>query len=463
MRPKIILTIYKRRKYSENLKGYLREGQVEKIKEILSQLDFQEIAGVLNRLTEEEILKLFKFLDLEKASQVLVKIKDTAQKFLLQRLNQDFIIKLLEVLPPDDVVDLLSKVSPKEAKNLIERMSLAKRENLEKLLKYPEDTAGGLMTTEFVAILENLKAEEVMQKIYLMASSAKTIYYIYVINQEKRLVGVLSLRELLISFSKAPKIPIKEIMKTQVINVEANMNQEKVAEIVSKYDLGAIPVVDEKQRLLGIITADDIINVVKEETAEDLYKMGGMVAEKDQLIDASIFQVVKARIPWLLVCLAGGLIAGNIIGIFEASLKAVIALAFFIPVIMDMGGNAGTQSATIIVRGIATGQINPKEIWKIVIFKEFQIGLVLGILSGILVGIVAGLWQRMIELGMVVGISMFLTVTLAATLGGMLPPIFKFLNVDPALASGPFITTIKDITALCIYFGIALLLMGHLM
>ena len=249
--------------------------------------------------------------------------------------------------------------------------------------------------------------------------------------------------------------PLREIMNKNVISVHVGVDQEEVARIVARYDLLALPVVEDEGRLLGVITVDDILDVLQEEATEDFYKMvGTSEVEGVDLIQASAYQVASRRIPWLSICLAGGLLAGSVIGVFEQMIETVVVLAIFIPVIMDMGGNVGTQSSTIFVRGIATGEIGADEVWNY-FFKEFRVGLMMGMIFGFIAGLVTLLWQGNVYLGIVVGFSMLLTVSLATVIGTLVPLLCHKVGIDPAITSGPFVTTIKDVTGLLIYFGTA--------
>jgi magnesium transporter len=461
IKTRFILTTYRTKKLVESIRSCLKEKEKEKIKEILQRLHPSEIATILDRLSDKELSKVFEILDKDIASAVLTKLDTTKQIFLMKSLRKSRILDLLSLLYADDVADLLNKLPIEEARDLVNRMHPQRAVDIGKLLRYPVESAGGLMTTEYISVQENLTVKETINMVHKLASTAKTIYYIYVIDKHHHLVGVLSLRELIMAPKRAL---IKKIMKTNVINVEIDMDQEEVAKVIARYDLLAIPVVDKEQKLLGIITADDIIDVIGKEVAEDIHRMSGIITEDveiDRLIGASVFKVVRARLPWLLICLIGGLTAGFVVGSYEKMLQVIVSLSFFIPIIMDMGGNVGIQSSTVVVRGIATGQIGLHNMWKIIL-KEILIGLSLGIISGTIVGAVATLWQGLPELGIVVGLSMFLTLTVATTIGALLPLIFKLLNIDPALTSGPFVTTIKDVVALLIYFGLAIILMGHL-
>jgi magnesium transporter len=312
------------------------------------------------------------------------------------------------------------------------------------------------MTIEFVSILSSWSVEEAIAHLRKVALEAEIIHYVYVIDDKNCLVGVLSAKDLLIAKDKTL---VKDIMSKNVIQVRVETDQEEVARIISKYDLLAIPVVDGEDHILGIVTVDDIVDVITEEATEDIYKSAGVSnIEGAPLIVASVFNLVKTRLPWLIISLLGGLVAGSIIGFFEGTLEKVIVLAMFIPVIMDMGGNVSTQSSTIFVRGIATGEIPISKIWPYFL-REIKIGAAIGMFSGILLAIIAALWLDFPMLGVVVGISLFSTIVVAASVGILVPLIVHRFKFDPALAAGPFVTSIKDVTGLLIYFTIAVILL----
>ena len=312
---------------------------------------------------------------------------------------------------------------------------------------------------EFVALPESFTAEQSIKLIREMSLEAEMIYYVYVLDKRKRLIGVLSLRDLIVA---DPEKNITEIMEENVISVTDKEDQEIVAKVISDYDLLAIPVVDKQGKMVGIITVDDIIDVLEEEVTEDIHKMvGSNEFYEDRLIKATSLQRAKARLPWLLVCVAGQIISGKVIEINTTILQLVIALAFFIPIIMDMGGNIGSQSSTITVRGLATGQLSTDELWRNV-WAETRTGFFIGLLTSIIIFSFTYIWQRNYILSITIGLSAFITAILAATTGTLLPIIFTRLKIDPAIAAGPFITTINDVINLTIYFAIATLLFTRL-
>jgi magnesium transporter len=324
------------------------------------------------------------------------------------------------------------------------------------LLQYPEETAGGIMTTDFVSLYEDTTVKDAIA--HLQETSAKQmVFYLYVTDRAGRLVGVVSLRQLLVV---SPVTPLKRIMTTDVISVATDVDQEEVSKLVAKYNILAIPVVDKDHILVGIITVDDVVDVIREEATEDILKLAG--ATDADVLQLSSVRAARIRIPWLLTSLVGGMITGVFLWIFRPAIQHVIALASFIPVITAMGGNVGLQTSTLVVRGLATGRIESAEI-RAVFFKELTVGLMLGSLCGLIVGLVAQLWHGPAMLGVVVGVSMFSAITVASLMGTLMPILLRRAGFDPAISSGPFVTAANDITGLVIYLGLATVLLEHLL
>jgi len=315
------------------------------------------------------------------------------------------------------------------------------------------------MTTEYVALPKDITTEKAIEILRKTAPDAETIYYVYIVDSQNRLVGVISLRELIVA---DPDTIIESIMHRKVISVSVDMDQEEVAEVVSKYDFLAVPVVDKDSRLVGIITVDDIIDVIYEEASEDIFRLGGSTEAVDDYIEGRISLALKSRLPWLFVTMVEGIIAGQVLRGLENELRAVVALAFFIPLLTGMGGNVGTQSATVTVRGLATGDIDESNVFS-VISRELLTGILLGIINGVLVGSIAWVWQKNAVLGLIVGLAMIGNMTTAALMGALVPLTFKKVGIDPAVASAPFITASIDITGLLIYSTLASLFIGFLL
>lgn len=407
----------------------------------------------------ERKVGLMEYLPLEEAALIFEEMEDFEQAELVPLMDRERAKAILTGMASDDAADLIGKLSPQETRDLLQYIGEEEPADFGNLLKYPGESAGGIMTTEFISLPADIPVEEAIGRLREIAPEAETIYYVYVVDQEGHLIGVLSLRDLI---AAGDGTVLKSIMRRNVISVNAALDQEEVARIVSKYDLLAVPVVDDSERLLGIITVDDVIDVMEQEATEDIYRLAGAGEVVDmELTEAPVSKVVRLRLPWLLISMFGGFISGSVIGGYESTLEAIVILAVFIPVIMDMGGNVGTQSSTIFVRGLATGEIEPAEVWTY-FYREIRIGLVLGLICGVMISIAAYFWQGNPYLGLVVGISMLATVSVAALIGTLVPLLCSKINIDPAITAGPFVTTIKDVTGLMIYFVIATAFIDYL-
>lgn len=424
-----------------------------------SDIHPNDLAEIIAELDAQQKKDLFLLLSEQDAATLVQEMEESEQVELIHLLTKERASAILSEMATDDATDLLAELSPEEAGELLALVEEEAKEDIEDLLSYPADSAGGIMTTDYIAMAENLTVAEAFVKLRKIAPSAEVIYYVYVVDSENRLKGALQLRDLISSRDDALLL---DIMRQNLITVPVDMNQEKVAGTVSKYNLMAIPVIDKDGHLLGVITVDDVLDVIEEETTEDILHLAGAgKAEGINIIDIPIISLVKKRLPWLLIALLGGTLAGGVISAYETHLQSVIVLAVFIPMIMNMGGGVGTQSSTIAVRAIATGEMDLRIIWSY-IFHELKVGASLGFLNGIAIAVIASVWKGMPALGLVIGLATFITLTVAALIGIMVPICSVHLKIDPAMTAGPFVTTIKDITALLVYFGIASMFMGYL-
>ncbi len=413
----------------------------------------------IEELEMDQKVELMQQLSDQHASLVFQEMEDFEQAEIIRNLDRDRAKTILTDMASDDAADLIGKLSAEETQEMLQLIDAEEPADFGNLLKYPEESAGGIMTTEFISLPADIPAEEAIERLREIAPEAETIYYVYVVDQEGHLIGVLSLRDLIAS---SDGTILKTIMRSNVISVNASLDQEEVARVVSKYDLLAVPVVDDQHHLLGIITVDDVIDVMEQEATEDIYRLAGAGKVVDmELTEAPVSKVVRLRLPWLLISMVGGFISGSVIGGYESTLEAIVILAVFIPVIMDMGGNVGTQSSTIFVRGLATGEIDSADVWPY-FFREIRIGITLGVISGLIISVAAYYWQGNPYLGLVVGISMLATISVAALIGTLVPLICSKINIDPAITAGPFVTTIKDVTGLMIYFFIATAFIDYL-
>jgi magnesium transporter len=442
-------------KMIEEVKTSINEKDAGFLKDLIDQMRPADLADLIEHLDPEERLFVFEMLEPEGAGDVLVEIEDPVQESIISDLDNRVITEIVQELDSDDAVDLLGDLPEYRAKQIISTLKHDVSEDLEKLLPYREDTAGGIMAIEYVAVKENSTVQEAIKTIREKREEVENLYYLWVVNDYEKLVGVISLKDLVL---EAPDSKISNIMNPEVISVDVNRDQEEVANLVKKYDLVAIPVVDENNRLVGRITHDDIIDVIEEEVDEDISMMAGVINQ--EIWEESTIKISRARLPWLIAALFGGILAAIVIDQFENSLQNIIALAFFFPVIMAMGGNTGTQASTVAVRGLATGDIGivntGKRLW-----TETRVALFNGVICGILLGLIVGTWLSDYTLGSIVGLSLILIVLISGFIGAAVPLILKRLNIDPALATGPFVTTSNDIISLLIYLGLVTLFLKY--
>ncbi|WP_052659365.1 magnesium transporter [Bacillus alveayuensis] len=404
-------------------------------------------------------LRMYHYLSPKEMASIFeqLEIEDEQYKIYLREMDPTFAAQMLSYMYTDNAVDILNELDKSDVANYLTIMGDEAAKEIKDLLHYKEYTAGSIMTTEYIAIHAHETVQSAMQILKREAANAETIYYIYVIDEDKRLVGVLSLRELLISNDDTV---ICDIMNERVVSVYVDEDQEEVARKMSDYDFLAIPVVDSSKHLLGIITVDDIVDVIEEEASDDYSKLAG-VTDMDGF-DRNPFKAAKKRLPWLIILLFLGMMTASLIGRFEETLEKVSILAMFIPLIAGMSGNTGTQALAVAVRSLATGDLEQEGKWRM-IAREAETGIITGVTCGALITFIVYLWKHDIFLGMLIGISLLATLTVATVAGALVPLIMHRLNVDPAVASGPFITTINDIISILIYFGLATLFLNSLL
>ncbi len=436
----------------------LSQGKTDVLLRLARQMHPVDLAGMLAVMNAHEQKAIFQLLPADLAAAVLDEAEAELQTVLLETVNRESVRDLVNRMSDDEVADMLRALEGAQADRLLSALLAEDAADLRTVLARRRNSAGALMTTAFVAISRQIMVRDALAEVRRQVKDAETIYSLYVLDKQERLVGVLSLRELLVA---ARDEQVEEIMRSSVVSITDDADQEEAAELIRRYRLSAIPVVDAQGKMLGIVTVDDALDVMEAEATEDIHKMAGITTsanEEDVLLSAPVWKAAARRLPWLIICLAGDLISGSVIKGFEAALQAVVALAFYIPVLMATGGNVGTQSLAIAVRGLATGDMNKKTFARH-IAKESLAGLWLGLICGPIVGLIAWLTQGDLALGLVVGITMWLTLTLSALVGMLIPVLFHAVNVDPAVASGPFITTVVDINALLIYFFLSTTLM----
>lgn len=428
----------------------------EEFRRTFLELHPSDQSDVFSTLDENRRKRGYTYLTPDELSHVFEGLSMTDQRQVFDELDESYSSEMFNNMFTDDVVTFLTDVNGEKAEEILRKMEKDKAEKVRVLLSYKEETAGSIMTKEFISISSSDNASTVIKQLREKAPDAEIIYYNYVIDDLGKLVGVVSLRDLIIA---PPNEIIKNIMSTRVVSVPDHMDQEEVAMLIKKYDFLAAPVVSKTNQLLGIVTVDDMMDVLEDETTEDFGEISAAKGATD--INLSAFTVAKMRSPWIITLMFFGLITGGIIGQFEETLEAVVLLAAFIPMIMDSAGNVGTQSLAVSVRGLALGTIEKSSYGKI-IRREFNTGAMIGFICMVLVvGLIALLYQNWI-LAIVVGVSIFLTLSFSAVIGAIVPLIINKLKFDPAIASGPFITTLNDVIGLLIYFTIATSLMDIL-
>ncbi len=436
----------------DTLRRLHRRGAVENITKLIRKTHPADLAWVFRSLPPNEQQDLFEIIArTDLVSDFLSELDTSIMVDLVSGLPPEFTANIVSKMASDDAADLLEALPEELAREIRAHMEREEREEVEELLKYDPETAGGIMSPDFMYLDEELTVEEAIKKVQKRSEEKEMVFYLYITHGDGQLAGVLSLRELLLHPMHRK---LKNIMNPNVISVTTDTDQEEVAHIVSQYNLLAVPVVDATFKLVGIVTVDDIIDVLREEATEDFLQMAGAGKEQEILLKP-LHQKIMLRAPWLFASWVGGVGAMFIINAFQGELQRVLALASFIPIIAGMGGNIATQSSTIIVRGLATGRVNMNQFLQ-VIGKEFAVGIVLGTVFGLLLGVLAFFkYTSPLYLGLVVGLSVCIVMTMAATVGTLVPMVLKKFNVDAAVATGPFITTTIDVLGVSLYFTIA--------
>lgn len=430
----------------ETIQAWLGELQPYDKAQLYLLLPAQYTRRYLQMFTEVEI------------AEILEELEAEDQAGLLHTLGAERSSEVFNVMATDDAADLLGQLEEEHSEEILISMDQKEAEKVKELLAYPPDSAGGIMTNEYVWIRKNYTVHEAIEKLRSFAHIADSIYYLYVVNEERKLVGALSIRDLLMF---PPETKVEEIMFERVISVPVYMDQEEAARVIENYNFISVPVVDEEDHLLGIITHDDILDVLREEHDEDISRLSGTGKGSININTGALESAIK-RVPWLVGLLFIGLISGSILSAFTHTIERVVALTFFMPMIAGMTGNTGTQSLAVVIRGLASRELDRKEIFQL-IRREFGVSLMIGTVCGLLIGIIAFLWMGNFYLGVVVGGSLLLTLIIGTLAGTLIPLLLHAFKVDPAVASGPLITTINDIFSLLVYFGTATLFMSYLL
>ena len=431
----------------------LAQREFKAVRSILDVMNEVDIASLLSTLSDKELALAFRLIPKDKAAEVFSNMDTSMQTYLVTMFTEKELKELLDDLYMDDTVDMLEELPANLVKRILATVSASDRSMINQLLNYPEDSAGSIMTTEYVDLREEMTVGQAMAHIKKTGIHKETIYTCY-ITERRKLVGIVSAKDLM---TTDDDVPIKDLMETEIISVYTHSDQEQVAQLFTKYDLLALPVIDQDGRMVGIVTFDDAMDVMVDEATEDITKMAAINPSEKTYFETSVLQHAKNRIPWLLILMFTSIITGTIITRYENAFAAIPLLVSFIPMLMDTGGNCGSQSATLIIRGIALDEIRFTDLFK-VMFKEFRISLIVGAFLAVANGVRIFIQYQNPGLAVVISCSLMGTVIMAKLVGCILPLLAKKVNLDPAIMASPLITTLVDTFSILIYFNIATVL-----
>lgn len=431
----------------------LAQREFKAVRSILDVMNVVDIASLLSTLSDKELALAFRLIPKDKAAEVFSNMDTSMQTYLVTMFTEKELKELLDDLYMDDTVDMLEELPANLVKRILATVSASDRSMINQLLNYPEDSAGSIMTTEYVDLREEMTVGQAMAHIKKTGIHKETIYTCY-ITERRKLVGIVSAKDLM---TTDDDVPIKDLMETEIISVYTHADQEQVAQLFTKYDLLALPVIDQDGRMVGIVTFDDAMDVMVDEATEDITKMAAINPSEKTYFETSVLQHAKNRIPWLLILMFTSIITGTIITRYENAFAAIPLLVSFIPMLMDTGGNCGSQSATLIIRGIALDEIRFTDLFK-VMFKEFRISLIVGAFLAVANGVRIFIQYHNPGLAVVIACSLMGTVIMAKLVGCILPLLAKKVNLDPAIMASPLITTLVDTFSILIYFNIATVL-----
>lgn len=447
----------------ERIRELIDDENITQLKETLAGFHAADLVDIFEELNAQERLACFKQIDEELAADTLEYLQPQLQVELLSEIDEELASRLIVRMPHDEIVDILDNMEDDESEVYLDKLPLKLSSELRELMTYNEESAGGIMNPAVLTVNSESNVRDVLDTIRLKAEEDNMeLYYVYVIDKQKHLLGVVSLRKLLTSSIRAK---VTEIMIKDIVKLHVDDRQDHIAEEFMKYQFNALPVVDLYNRLKGIVTWDDVQDIVEEETTEEIYTSSGiateLVEDEDDILTGNILNAVKARTPWLFITLIGEFIAVNVAHHFDHTFEMLPVIAVFMPLLMGLGGNIGIQSITLMVRGLSTGQITLKTAFHHIL-RETCVGLAIGILFGVLVTLVTWGWQHSVELGIVIGLSMIINMMCATLIGTCTPFVLKKLKIDPAIASGPVIATTIDVIGLFIYFSLATAYLIHL-
>lgn len=441
---------------ADTIQSLLDQGNILEAVRLINAEHPADIADLFELLKENQRTLLFSSLDVVDAGEVLDEISTEATIELIDAVPDESIADILETLPADDAVSVLSILDDARAEQILSLIGPEEAEEIGLLLDYPDQSAGRLMTTNLVTVRGHWTVEETLEFLRNLHSSTDILAYLYVVDAEDCLVGVLSLRVLV---TEPPGVHIRDIADQEVVSVNVLADREEAARLVAHYDYYAIPVVDSANRLLGLITHDDVVDILQEEFTEDVQRFGGSQPLGGEYLASPVSTVFRTRISWLLVLFLTEMLTGSVMRIFEQEIQAVVALSFFIPLLIGTGGNSGSQTTSTIVRAIAMGEVQVKDAWRL-LWHEARAGLLLGLVMGTVGFARAMLWHSGVPLALTVAFALFAIVLWANIIGALLPPLASKLRIDPAVISGPVMSTLVDATGLIIYFSLARWVIG---
>lgn len=445
----------------DEISNLIRDNKLIDARKLLVKMNVVDIAQFFEGVFEDEngdhLIVLFRILPKDIAADVFSYLSSEGQSHIIQSVTDKEITYIIDELYLDDIVDLMEEFPANIVKRLVKNTNEAKRKLINQFLQYPDDSAGSIMTIEYVDLKKEMNVEQALAHIRKTGVDKETINTCYVMASDRKLEGVLSIRKLILNEGD---VLVKDIMDTHLISARTLDDQETVADTFKKYDFLSMPVVDNEHRLVGIITIDDIVDIIEEENTEDFERMAAMQPSKEEYMKSSIWELAKNRIPWLLILMVSATFTGGIIERYEDAMQKFIVLSTFVPMLMDTGGNAGSQSSTLVIRGLALGEIEMKDFLK-VLWKEFRVSLMVGLALVVANFIRLYFFEgRELMLTFTVCISLYFTVIIAKVVGGILPIIAKKFHLDPAIMASPLITTIVDALALMVYFTTATRLLG---
>ena len=441
---------------SRDIEALLDQGRRAELERILDAHHPADIADAIERLPEELRTEVFSLLGHDQAGDVLMEADEATRGGLVEDMEVQALSQVVQTMPPDEAADIVAELPGDQGEQLLDHLPDEASQPIEHILKYDPESAGGIMTPVLIRVEDSMTVGQAIEAVQAepVGDESEAHFYIYVVDAGGKLAGVVRIRKLLLS---RPDTPIASILEPRVASVPVHADQEEIAELFQRYDYLAMPVVDERGVLLGRVTIDDVVDVMEDEVTEDVYKMAG--TDDSELATHSVFKIARIRMGWLFACLGGTMVSGVVIRTFEMTLGQTLGLIAFVPAVMAVGGSSGVQTSTVTVRSIATGDMDHGRVLA-ALFRELRVALVVGAACALVAGTIARLWMGEGSIGLVVGLAMWWSISFAATLGTLLPIIFRSTGIDPAVACGPLITTTNDVASLTVYLVLARLIVG---